>query len=66
MKEPGPDHQIAVEPFPGRIVVKREGAVLADSTAALTMRECDYPPVLYIPRGDVDMSQLQRSNHTTY
>jgi len=66
MKEPGPDHPIAIEPTKGHVIVKREGSILADSTSALTMSECDYPPVQYIPRADVDMSLLQRSDHKTY
>jgi len=66
MKEPGPDHPITLEPVSGRVVVKRGGTNLADSNAALTMQECDYPPVLYIPRADVDMSLLRRSDHATY
>lgn len=66
MKEPGPDHPIALEPTRGRVIVKRNGLVLADSTAALTMSECDYPPVQYVPRADVNMSVLERSDHATY
>ena len=66
MKEPGPDHPIALEPTKGRVVVKAGGKILADSTRALTMTECDYPPVQYVPRSDVDMALLRRSDHTTY
>ena len=66
VKEPGPDHPISLEPARGRVVVKKDGEVIADSRAALTMRECDYPAVLYIPRSDVTMSRLERSNHATY
>lgn len=66
MKEPGPDHPIVLEPTNGRVIVKVAGATVADSTRALTMRECDYPPVQYVPRSDVDMSLLRRSAHATY
>jgi uncharacterized protein (DUF427 family) len=66
MKEPGPDHPIALEPTKGRVIVKIAGTIVADSTRALTMSECDYPPVQYIPRSDVDMSLLRRSDHATY
>jgi uncharacterized protein (DUF427 family) len=38
--------------------------VLADTQAALTLREDTYPPVHYIPRRDVEMAQLQRSEYT--
>jgi len=32
----------------------------------LTLREDSYPAVQYIPRRDVDMAALTRSEHTTY
>jgi uncharacterized protein (DUF427 family) len=32
----------------------------------LTLREASLPPVQYIPREDVDMSLLSRSDHATY
>jgi uncharacterized protein (DUF427 family) len=65
-KIPGPDHPITIERNRARIVVKLAGRVIADTTAALTLREASYPPVQYIPRKDVDMSLLQRTDHATY
>ena len=46
--------------------MKAGGHVIADSKAALTLREASYPAVQYIPREHVDMSQLERSTHATY
>jgi uncharacterized protein (DUF427 family) len=66
MKIPGPDHPISIEANPSRVVVTVGGRVIADSRAALTLREASYPPVQYFPRGDVDMAALARSEHTTY
>ncbi|BDB28542.1 hypothetical protein Tamer19_62110 [Cupriavidus sp. TA19] len=63
---PGPDHPITVTPTQGRVVVRVAGRVVADSTAALTLQEASYAPVQYIPRADVDMAQLARSDHATY
>jgi uncharacterized protein (DUF427 family) len=63
---PGPDHPISIEPNPQRIVVTVAGRVVADTHDALTLREADYPPVHYIPRKDVDMSLLGRTDHATY
>jgi uncharacterized protein (DUF427 family) len=40
--------------------------VLADTLNALTLREAEYPEVLYIPREDADMKRLIRSEHSTY
>ncbi|WP_438391149.1 DUF427 domain-containing protein [Caballeronia sp. DA-9] len=66
VKTPGPDHPISIEPNASRITVTIGGRVLADTREALTLREASYPPVHYIPRKDVDMSLLQRTEHTTY
>ncbi|AMM17246.1 hypothetical protein AX768_23715 [Burkholderia sp. PAMC 28687] len=66
VKVPGPDHPITIEPNPSRITVSIGGRVLADTREALTVREASYPPVYYIPRKDVDMSLLERTDHATY
>jgi uncharacterized protein (DUF427 family) len=66
IKIPGPDHPITVAPNPARVVVTLGGRTIADTRAALTLREASYPAVQYIPRADVDMSLLERSTHTTY
>lgn len=63
---PGPEHPISVEREEARIVVKVAGRTLADTRAALTLREANYPPVHYIPRDDVNMSLLARTKHVTY
>jgi uncharacterized protein (DUF427 family) len=65
-KIPGPDHPITIHPNPARVVVSIAGHVVADSREALTLREASYPGVHYIPRKDVDMSLLQRTDHRTY
>jgi uncharacterized protein (DUF427 family) len=66
VKTPGPDHPITIERNRGRVVVSVGGRVIADTRAALTLQEASYPPVQYIPRNDVDMSLLQRTEHATY
>ena len=66
IKLPGPDHPISIERDPARVAVSAAGRVIADSRNALTLREADYPPVQYIPREDVDLSQLKRNEHVTY
>lgn len=66
IKIPGPDHPISVERNPNRIVVKLGDTVIADTTDALTLREASYPAVHYIPRADVDMAALERSDTHTY
>lgn len=69
MKEPGPDHPIAIEPADKRVRVVLGGAIVAESDRALVMREGVYPPVFYIPREDVAMDLLDpspRRSHCPY
>ncbi len=42
------------------------GKVVADTRKALTLQEASYPPVLYIPRADVDSSLLTRTTNSTH
>ena len=63
---PGPDHPISIERNPARVIVSVAGHAIVDTRNAVTLREADYPPVQYIPREDVDLSQLERTDHATY
>jgi uncharacterized protein (DUF427 family) len=63
---PGPDHPITIERNAHRIVVTVAGRVVADTQDALTLREASYAPVQYIPRKDVDLTLLERTDHATY
>ncbi|SDC97983.1 DUF427 domain-containing protein [Glycomyces harbinensis] len=65
---PGPDHPIEVRRNPNRLRVtaKDGGEVIADTTAALTLSEADYPPVDYLPLADVDQNLLARTDSHTY
>jgi uncharacterized protein (DUF427 family) len=66
IKIPGPDHPISVERNSGRVVISVAGRVIADTREALTLSEAHYPAVEYIPRKDVDMMLLARSDRSTY
>jgi len=66
MKLPGPDHPITVELSHSRVFVRVGDIEIVNSRNALILREASYPPVLYIPRRDADMSRLTRSDHSTY
>jgi uncharacterized protein (DUF427 family) len=66
MKSPGPDHPIEIAPNPKRVRVLFAGRVVADTTRALTLREANYPPVQYVPREDVDMALLTRTDHASH
>jgi uncharacterized protein (DUF427 family) len=66
VKQPGPDHPITVAPHPAHVVVTAGGEVVADTRHALALQESTYPAVLYIPRDDVDLARLERTDHATY
>ena len=66
IKIPGPDHPISIERNSSRVVVTLAGKVIANTVDALTLREAQYPPVQYIPRKDVDMTALERTQHSTH
>jgi uncharacterized protein (DUF427 family) len=66
MKIPGPDHPITISKNENRVTVSAAGRTIAETNAALTLKEASYPPVQYIPRGDADMMLLHRSDHKTY
>lgn len=58
--------RITIEPNPNRVIVRLDGAIIADSTRALVMRAPGTPDVQYIPREDVDMTRLSRTAHVTH
>jgi len=66
VKIPGPDHPITIAPATGTVQVTLGGQVIASSDHALTLLEANYPPVQYLRREDVDMTQFTPTDHTTY
>ena len=66
VKIPGPDHMITIAANAGRVVVSVAGQVVADSRDALTLREANYGDIHYIPRKDVNMALLERTDHGSY
>ncbi len=66
VKIPGPDHPISIEPVHVRVVVRAAGQVIGSSERALRLREATYPAVVYMPRSDMDMSLLERTEHKSY
>lgn len=66
IKVPGPSHPIEITTNLNKVVVTIAGRIVADTRTALTLREAAYPAVQYIPREDVDMALLARTEHSTY
>lgn len=65
MMTPGPDHPITCSPATTRWRARYDGHVIADSADAVLLQEANYPPVVYFPRGDVEMSYFGRTSHRT-
>ena len=49
-----------------RVRVTVNGEVIADSRAALELKEGNYPVAYYLPRRDVRMERLARTSHSTH
>ena len=59
------DDYITIRPAEGTWVVRAGGAVIGESTNALTLQEGDYDPVTYFPRADIAMAFLDASDKRT-
>ena len=66
MKLPNADHPITVTPNPHLVRVLVGGVIVAETTRAVTLKEAALPAVQYIPREDVAMDLLERSNRRTH
>lgn len=65
-RAPGPDHPITTVANPNRVVVRLGEHVVADTTRAVSVDEAGHPLRDYIPREDIDMACLTRTDHTTH
>jgi len=61
-----PAPHITVQPAGVRVRVTVKGEVIADTRDALALKEGDYPVVYYVPRKDVKMDRLERTELGTY
>ena len=59
------DH-IKITKAEGRWSIRAGGAVLGESDNALYLAEGDYPVVVYIPRSDIAMAFLDRTEKSTH
>ena len=64
--EPNAGHPISIEPTDGRVQVRIRGELIADTTAALELREATLPAVQYIPLADVAQGRLTRTDTHSY
>lgn len=64
--EPSAGHPITIEPTLGRVEVRVNGELIADTSAALQLREATLPVVQYIPLTDVVQERLTRTETSSY
>lgn len=57
--------RITVQPHAGVVSIRAGGAVLAETTRALVLREAGYDPVYYLPREDAGIEFLEVSETRT-
>lgn len=55
-----------IAPLAGTWVVRVGGAVIAETTNAVSVREPGYDEVVYFPRDAVAMAFLEPSDHTSH
>lgn len=58
------DH-ITISPANATVTIHAGQTDLGTTRAALELREGRSPPVLYIPRADIDMSRLEKTARST-
>jgi uncharacterized protein (DUF427 family) len=63
---PDADHPITIDSDTARVVARVRDTVIAETNAALTLREAGYPPVHYIPLEDVVPGTLRPSRSHSY
>lgn len=54
------------EPFKGALRCEIAGKILAETTKGYRALETSHPPTYYFPPGDVDMSMLKMSGHSSH
>ena len=61
-----PQHTLNFDDEPAVLRVRLGDLLIAETTRGLVLREGAYPPTVYIPREDVRMELLVRSDHSTH
>ena len=69
-KAPGfdknPAHRVDIAPSQVHVTVEINGVTVADSKRTQRLDESNHGPVYYVPRADVNMALLSKTDHSTY
>jgi uncharacterized protein (DUF427 family) len=60
------EHRVTVRPAGVRVRIVARGELIADTRDAFLLEETGYRPVYYVPRKDVRMERLARTQHRTH
>ena len=61
-----PDYAVDINPTDQTVTVSFNGSVIVESNAALCIQETRHAEAYYIPRDDIDMTQLIKTELSTY
>ncbi|MFQ5959186.1 MAG: DUF427 domain-containing protein [Alphaproteobacteria bacterium] len=61
-----PDYRVDFAPCDQRVRVVFNGEAVADTGRAMVMNETAHAPVYYLPRDDVRMDLMARTDHHSY
>jgi len=64
--DPGQDHPISIESKRSPVRILLAGETVLTAASHLELREASYPAAIYLPRQDLDLSRLKRSDHSTW
>lgn len=56
---------ITIRPAEGTYVIRAGSIELGRTSRALELKEGSYPPVIYVPRADIAMDRLERTDRTS-
>ena len=59
-------YELRIEPYPKRLRITFNDALIADTTRALVLHETRHAPTFYIPFADVHTGHLERTTHRTH
>jgi len=64
--EKKPEHRVDLHPETRRVRVTYTGTVVADTTRALRVEETGHGPVMYIPKQDMRLDLMKKTEYSSY
>ena len=61
-----PDYRVDLEPGAGRVCIRFNGEIIAESEDTAVVCETKHDPVVYFPRRDVRFEWLEKTDHETF